>query len=58
LVGLTVNRDPDGITIYIDGAKVFLDKIEAARLAETVKEARRHYWKRFRLQHLKEQEAP
>jgi len=31
---------------------MFLTAYEAAHLAETVKEARRRYWKRFKLEHM------
>ena len=41
--------------IFKDGKEVFLDSYEAAHLAETVKEARRRYWKRIRLEHMVEQ---
>ena len=35
-VGYTVNRNPDGVTIYMEGKEIFIDSHEAARLAETV----------------------
>ena len=55
MVGITVHRKPDGITIYQDGIQIHLDKIDAARVAETVIEARRMMWQRFRLASLKKQ---
>ena len=55
MTGYTVTRKPDGIRIFQEGKEIFLDKVEAGMLAETVKEARRHYWKRFRLPVMKEQ---
>ena len=59
MVGITVCRNPDGIKIYspqLAGEEpLFLDAREAAHLAETVKEARRRYWKRFKLEHMVEQ---
>lgn len=55
MVGINVCRNPDGLKIFIEGKEIFLDAREAAHLAETVKEARRRYWKRFRLEHMVEQ---
>jgi len=55
MVGITVCRNPDGLKIFKDGKEIFLDSYEAAHVAETVKEARRRYWKRFKLEHMVEQ---
>jgi len=59
LVGITVQTShggaKEGIILYQNGKQMFLDKIEAAQLAETVHEARRRYWKRFRLPAMFEQ---
>ena len=49
MVGYTVNRDPDGVTIYKDKKEIFIDKREAAHLQKLIKLARKEYWKRFRI---------
>ena len=65
MVGITVqtshrnNTDDirngiEGLWLYKDNRRIFVDKIEAAHIAKTVKEARRKYWKRFKLASLKE----
>lgn len=50
MVGLrTLAGEKEGLIIYQDDKEIFLDKIECGRLKNSIDEARRKFWKRFRL---------
>jgi len=58
MVGITTRRNPDGLVLY-KGAKnaktglpeggihveVFLDRDECEKVLESIREAKRHYWR-------------
>lgn len=59
MVGITTRRKPDGLILYkgaknagtelpVDGAcvEIFLDRDECEKILETIKEAKKRYWKK------------
>lgn len=46
----------EGVMVYKDDKRIFLDKVECGMLVSHIQQARKNYWRRFRLPVMKKVE--